>query len=365
MLLRTAGLGDLIVEPARAGRSGFSAGGQYARPMQDGVRVRFITFTFLSAFVVLAAPTSAQGANGAGSPATLPATRITATIPDSYQSAPVRVLLVGDSLALTLGIGLQGALTAHPKTYAGLRLFNEGIPGCGVADGTTGIEQGTTFVVTPPCTPDPGSAECPPGGVFGPKQNVPCQAWTAAWADWVRQTKPNVVVLLAGGNEVKDRLYDGAMTSILNPTFAAYVESQLQKAVKIATARGALMILMTEPCQSTGKQPNGQPWPEDNPARQAQYNSLLREVAAQHPHTVFMQDLNAVVCPGGSYAEDLDGVPVRQADGLHFDMQPGGGGDYLAPAVLPYWLQLGHLQEARTGGASVHVGSVPTFLAPA
>jgi hypothetical protein len=327
--------------------------------------VRFLPFTVLAASIVLAAPTWAEAAGGAGSPAELPATRIATTIPDAYRSAPVRVLLVGDSLALTLGIGLQGAITADPKTYAGLRVFNEGIPGCGVADGTTGIEGGATFIVAPPCTPDPGSADCPPGGVFGPKQDVPCQAWTAAWADWVRQMKPNVVVLLAGGNEVKDRLYDGAMTSILNPKFAAYVESQLQKAVKFATAHGALMDLMTEPCQSTGNQPNGQPWPENNPARQAVYNSLLRKVAAEHPANVFVQDLNAVVCPGGSYAEDLDGVPVRQADGLHFDVQPGGGGDYLAPAVLPYWLKLGHLQEARTGGASVQVGPVPKFLAPA
>jgi hypothetical protein len=335
--------------------------------MRDRVRARVLTVSVLmAASIVLTAPTWMEGAaSGADNPAELPATRITTIIPKSYQNTPVRVLLVGDSLALTLGIGLQGAVTAYPKTYAHLRVFNEGIPGCGVADGTTGIEQGTTFIVAPPCTPDPQSANCPPGGVFGPDQNVPCQAWTAAWTDWVSQIKPNVVVLLAGGNEVKDRLYDGAMTSILNPKFATYVEGQLEKAVKIATAGGALMVLMTEPCQSTGKQPDGEPWPEDDPARQAVYNTLLRKVAAEHPGNVFMQDLNAGVCPGGSYVEDLDGVPVRQPDGLHFDMQPGTGGAYLAPAILPYWLTLGHLQEARSGGASVHVGPLPKFFAPA
>jgi len=227
------------------------------------------------------------------------------------------------------------------------------------------MEQGTTFIVPPPCTPDPQSTDCPPGGVFGPKQNVPCQTWTAAWADWVGEMKPNVVVLLAGGNEVKNRLYDGLMTSILNPTFASYVETQMEKAVRIATAGGALMVLMTKPCQSTGNQPNGDPWPEDSSARQAVYNSLLRKVAAEHPNKVYLQDLNDDVCPGGSYAEDLNGVPVRQPDGLHFEMEPGTGGDYLAPAILPYWLRLGHLQEARTGGASVHVGPLPRFFAPA
>ena len=272
---------------------------------------------------------------------------------------------MGDSLALTLGIGLQGALTADPTKYGHLRLLNEGIPGCGVAEGTTGIEQGTTFIVAPPCTPDPQKADCPPGGVFGPKQNVPCQPWMVAWSDWVRQLKPNVVVLLAGGNEVKDRLYHGVMTSILNPRFASYVKSQMEKAVRIATAGGALMVLMTKPCQSTGKQPNGEPWPEDSPARTDVYNSLLREVATKYSKQVYVQNLNAYVCPGGSYAEDLDGVPVRQPDGLHFDMQPGSGGDYLAPAIIPYWVELAHLQEAQTGGASVHVGTLPPFFAPA
>jgi hypothetical protein len=316
--------------------------------------------------LVLAIMPAIEGtASGAAATGEVPATSLPDSIPQEYRSSPVRVLLVGDSLALTLGIGLQGALTADPKRYGHLRLLNEGIPGCGVAEGTTGIEQGTTFVVAPPCTPDPQSADCPPGGVFGPEQNVPCQAWTAAWADWVRQLKPNVVVLLAGGNEVKDRLYDGAMTSILNPKFAAYVKSQLEKAVRIATAGRALMVFMTKPCQSTGTQPNGDPWPEDSPARTDGYNALLRKVAAEHPKQVYMQDLNAYVCPGGSYTEDLSGVPVRQPDGLHFDMQPGSGGDYLAPAILPYWVRLGHLQEARTGGASVHVGPLPRFFAPA
>jgi hypothetical protein len=193
---------------------------------------------------------------------------------------------------------------------------------------------------------------------------VPCQAWTTAWADWVTQLQPNVVVLLAGGSEILDRLYRGHMTNILNPTFADYVEGQLQKAVRIATARGALMVFETKPCQSTGEQPNGEPWPQDSTARQEAYNGLLRKVAAQHPGQVYVQDLNSYVCPGGNYTEDLDGVPVRQSDGSHFAMEPGAGGDFLAPAILPYWVDLGHLQEARTNGASIPRGSLPRYFAP-
>ena len=343
------------------------------RPIRQGTfltRFRAQVFTLPALGVVILAivlatmPAADTIPVGAAAPGTVPATPITSPLPATYSTTPTRVLLVGDSQALTLGIGLEAALAAHPKTYDNLRLVNEGILGCGVADGTTGEQSGGTFVVGAPCTPDPQRARCPPGGVFGPKQNVACQAWTAAWRDWVRQLKPNVVVLLAGGSEVLDRLYRGQMTNLLNPTFAAYVKSQLEKAVRIATAGGALMVFMTKPCQSTGEQPNGEPWPQDSSARQAVYNGLLRQVAAQHPGQVYVQDLNSYVCPGGNYTEDLDGVPVRESDGSHFNMQPGGGGDFLAPAILPYWVDLGHLQEARTNGASVPSGTLPRFFAP-
>ena len=132
--------------------------------------------------------------------------------------------------------------------------------------------------------------------------------------------------------------------------------------MQIGTA-AARMVLMTKPCQSTGEQPNGAPWPQDSPARQDAYNALLRQVAAQHPDQVSVQDLNSYVCPGGRYTEDLDGVPVRESDGSHFDMRPGGGGDYLAPAILPYWMSWAPARGADDG-ASIPSGSLPRSFAP-
>jgi peptidoglycan/LPS O-acetylase OafA/YrhL len=294
----------------------------------------------------------------------VPATPIRQAVPATYHRAPVRVLLVGDSEALTLGFGLEAAVSKQPQRYQ-MTIADEGILSCGIADGTTFTKMGQSGLhVGWACSPDPAQGNCTLGGIFGPKKTVPCQAWTSAWADWVDEVHPNVVVLLAGGAEVLDRVYEGRTTNILNPAFAAYVKRQLEKAVRIATARGALMVLMTKPCQDTGEQPDGQPWPEDSSTRQAIYNSLLRQVAAEHAGDVYVQDLNRFVCPGNHYTQTLHGVPVRNADGIHFAMVPGEGGAYLAPAVLPYWEALGHLQEAKTDGKSIVRTSLPRFLAP-
>ena len=93
--------------------------------------------------------------------------------------------------------------------------------------------------------------------------------------------KPNVAVLLAGRWEVVDREYQGAWTNILHPAYAAYVKQQLEAASQLVTATGARMVFLTAPCTNEGEQPDGDPWPEDDPARLAAFNKLIHEVAAR------------------------------------------------------------------------------------
>ena len=184
-------------------------------------------------------------------------------------------------------------------------------------------------------------------------------------ADWVRQLKPNVVVLLAGGGEVLDREFEGHMADILHPVFAAYVKSQLSKAVRIATAGGALMVLMTKPCQSTGEQLDGEPSAQDDSsARQGVYNSLLRQVAAEHPNQVYVQDLIPTSAPVASTprTERRAGAGVGR-NPLPVPEDSGVGGDYLAPAILPYWLESAtSRRHRRMGPASRSVPSRSSSL---
>jgi hypothetical protein len=247
---------------------------------------------------------------------------------------PVRVLLVGDSTALTLGEGLGEAPVESRYDYV---LFDDGIVGCGVADGPEVEVMGQRDSVGPACngtTPAPGA----PLGQ---------QPWLVQWQHEIAQDHPNVVVLLAGRWEVLNREYQGRWTDILRPSFATYVKDQLERASSIVNATGARLVFLTAPCTDEGVQPDGAPWPEENPARLAAYNKLLKVVAAEHPHFDSVANLGTAACPGGRYSTTKGGVTIRTVDdGIHFSP---AGGVVLAPYVMPQIVAAGRAQALASG----------------
>jgi hypothetical protein len=74
------------------------------------------------------------------------------------------------------------------------------------------------------------------------------------------------------------------------------------------------------PCLKAAESANGQPYPEDDPARVARFNQLLTAAQRRHPTQSRVVDLNAVVCPGGNYTQTLQGVTIRTTDGVHFPL---------------------------------------------
>jgi peptidoglycan/LPS O-acetylase OafA/YrhL len=254
-------------------------------------------------------------------------------VPASAQ--PVRVLLFGDSVALTLGLGL--AVPSEQDKY-GYVLSDKGILGCGVVNGPEVEVLGTDDDTPSACD----------GSPYEPGEAESDQPWPYEWLAAMAETKPNVVMLLAGRWEVVNRLYQGQWTNILNPTYAAYVKAQLEQASQLVTATGARMVFLTAPCTDEGEQPDGAPWPEDNPQRIDVFNQLVREVAAEHPQTDSVVDLDAATCPGGHYTADLHGVNIRRTDGVHFTI---AGGQYLAPKIMPAVVAAGRAQAAATGGS--------------
>ena len=76
-----------------------------------------------------------------------------------------------------------------------------------------------------------------------------------------------------------------------------------------------------------------------SPSRVDAWNRIEREVAATHPATVTLIDLNRMLSPDGHFTTTVDGVPVRwPGDGIHVTR---AGGEWLQPMVLPEIAQLG------------------------
>jgi hypothetical protein len=233
---------------------------------------------------------------------------------------PVKVLWLGDSTALTLGIGMSQFQSSY-----GIESEDDGLVGCGVTDGAEFEEQGVEAPMARACGTGPADT-----------------LWPHLWAQDIAGYQPNVVMILVGRWEVTNRTYEGRWTNIEDPAYAAYVKQQLEEAVAVAGSTGAHVVLLTAPCYDSGEQPDGDPWPEDSASRLAIYNGIVKKVAAASAGTSLI-NLNALACPGGQYEQDINGVQVRRADGVHFTES---GGNAFAPVIWPEVFAWGNQQRA-------------------
>ncbi len=175
---------------------------------------------------------------------------------------PIRVLLVGDSEASFLGFGLGPAAGAYRADYAG-----DGVFGCGLTTDETHF-HGTLVSGTQ--------------GERGGKVPVACVTQLIRWRADVDTFHPDVVLLAEGEYEVRDQRVGRSWVHIGTPAFDATERTALTRAVDILHSSGATVVLLTAPYyQQLVEQPDGSPWPEDDPARVNRYNSLLSEVAAR------------------------------------------------------------------------------------
>ncbi len=238
--------------------------------------------------------------------------------PADVPDRPVRVLLAGDSVALTFGANLPPARTQA----LGVDLIDKGIEGCGIVGNLEGRSQG---VVGEP------RAECLP--------------WAADYRADVAQTDPDVAALLVGRWEVTDRKLDGVWTHVGEPAYDVYLSAHLDEAITALSSHGAKVALLTAPVFEPQEAPDGDYYPETDATRVVAFNRLLAQAAARHPGVAALVDFGHVLTPDDRYAASINGEVVRWSDGVH--VAPAGS-ELAARALFPRLVTLGRAAQART-----------------
>jgi peptidoglycan/LPS O-acetylase OafA/YrhL len=223
--------------------------------------------------------------------------------PRTTAAPPVRrVLVVGDSVALTLGRGIERWGTQH-----GVLVWNGGALGCALVDGV--LVRSYTGVESRP--PDSCNRE-------------------QSWPKVINEFRPDVVVVLYGTWDVFDVSYDHGHTweAAGQSDFDTRYRALITGAVQTLGTRGAHVLWLAPPC--VGPAPNatdaGAAWYD--PSRIDALGALARQVAPTDRMTV------------SATAHDL-GCPVDyrdRPDGAHYS-DPGA--DVVATALGPQILRLG------------------------
>lgn len=194
------------------------------------------------------------------------------------------VSVFGDSIAWTM-------MRYLPPT-PGINFLDRSTIGCGIARGGPYRYQGQTL-----------------------EQKPECDAWPERWAQRIAYDKPDVVLLIVGRWEVVDRKFQGDWSHIGEPEFDKALKIELKRALDILGSTGARIVVTTEPFNRRGERADGSLYPEDQPTRVKQWNTLLRSVVGDRPNVEIL-DMNKKLGPWGAYTNKIDGVRMR-IDGVH------------------------------------------------
>ncbi len=204
-----------------------------------------------------------------------------------------RVLVVGDSVAETLGYGLEQWASGH-----GAVVWNAAAEGCGIAP--DGVIPGATG------KPTTISARCR-------------DVWSE-WRDEVRSFRPDLVIVLSQLFDLAPRRLAGS-SAYLNPgdrAFDDYIVKEYESADAIFASNGAQVVWMQPPCAQISVSALEGLGRGALSLDRIKYfdNVILKRLSAVEPKLKLF-DLFAVLCPAGDFVQEIDGVQLRP-DGVHF-----------------------------------------------
>ncbi|MBV6508227.1 MAG: hypothetical protein JJLCMIEE_01287 [Acidimicrobiales bacterium] len=219
-----------------------------------------------------------------------------------------KVLMVGDSIAWTMGFDMTGAvLTDHHISS----FTNGALPWC-------------ELIIRSPLVTEWGTLQEPSNA---------CDDWRGEWQRAVDALRPDVVLFYVGGWEVYSRILGYLFYMPFAGSLYNAVEADiLDDAIKILSSRGAHVGLVTA---GIYMREDGSYWSSKHKWRTDHFNNLLRQANAKYPSQTSMVEMEAWLCPNDRCPQYVDGYWVRP-DGIHFGHQlmfP-----HLPPNPATYWM---------------------------
>jgi peptidoglycan/LPS O-acetylase OafA/YrhL len=205
---------------------------------------------------------------------------------------PLKIMVVGDSFAMSIATGLQRwALTSGKAA-----VLDASITACGFGRG--GRNKGVGFNRT-----------------WSPE----CRARDATLAKDLTTFAPDLVLVAGGMWDVTDRLPPGftRWTHVGDPAYDSYLTGELQHLAALTASHGARVVWADSPHWNpvpgmiifTGKGP----YPEAQPARADRFNQILTTALAGLPNVSILDIASWMRAqPGGELA------PSLRVDGVHF-----------------------------------------------
>jgi peptidoglycan/LPS O-acetylase OafA/YrhL len=217
-------------------------------------------------------------------------------------SPPVRVLIIGDSVAVTLSDGLERA-----QAEWGLAVWNQSVLGCGLVGADAKLFQGKWV-----------------------DQGTECADWRARWQTDVDTFQPDVVLVLSGAWDTYDMNVDGRWLAFGSAEADAQTLAGLERAVGVLSSRGATVVLLTTPYPEKRDLALDGRTNRVDPKRIDTLNGLYRTVAEERPDEAAVVDLNGYLGSLGNPVA-IDGVDLR-IDDLHFTPE---GSDMIVRWLAP------------------------------
>ena len=152
--------------------------------------------------------------------------------------------------------------------------------------------------------------------------------WPQRLARLLIEDRPDVLVVMFGGNDYQDVIFDGQLLERPSQPWLDFYRSRVKEAMDLLNQPGLQVIWVGQPVMRNDFYSEGM----------EHLNEIYRSEAATRQSITYFDTWSLFADPQGNYTDTIDGTLVREIDGIHLNTE---GGIRLARAiwqqVAPSW----------------------------